>query len=67
MRNKLCGIGLGIGYPVFLASFVGFIKLVGTVYPVTGYLGFVIIVALIISRIRSKTNKEAVNTDFAKF
>ena len=56
-----------VGILAFLASFVGFIKLVGTVYPITGYLGFVIIAALIISWIRSKTKKEAVNTEFAKF
>ncbi|MEY9865598.1 hypothetical protein ACDZ29_15520 [Peribacillus sp. RS7] len=55
-----------VGILAFLASFVGFIKLVGTVYPVTGYLGFVIIAALIISWIRSKAKKGAVTTELAK-
>lgn len=48
---------VGIGILAFLASFVGFITLVGTVYPVTGYLGFIIIAALIISWIRSKKTR----------
>ncbi|PAK42074.1 hypothetical protein [Peribacillus simplex] len=64
-RFKLSVIIVGI--LAFLASFVGFIKLVGTVYPITGYLGFVIIAALIISWIRSKMKKEAVNPGLAKF
>lgn len=64
-RFKLSVIIVGI--LAFFASFVGFIKLVGTVYPITGYLGFVIIAALIISWIRSKMKKEAVNPELAKF
>jgi uncharacterized membrane protein YkvI len=56
-----------VGILAFLASFVGFIKLVGTVYPVTGYLGFVIIAALIISWIRSKAKKGAVNAELVKY
>lgn len=56
-----------VGILAFLASFVGFIKLVGTVYPVTGYLGFVIIAALIVSWVRSKSKKRAVNADFVKY
>ncbi len=42
------------GILAFLSSFVGFITLVGTVYPVMGYLGFVLIAAIIISWIRAK-------------
>lgn len=41
----------------FAASFVGFISLVGTVYPITGYLGFALIIALIIYVIRSRAKK----------
>ncbi|MFF2755835.1 hypothetical protein ACFVR1_19260 [Psychrobacillus sp. NPDC058041] len=37
------------GIIAFIASFVGFVKLVGTVYPVTGYLGFLLIAAIIVS------------------
>lgn len=33
----------------FCASFVGFTKLVGSVYPITGYLGFMLIVAIFIT------------------
>ncbi|MGM9956064.1 MAG: hypothetical protein ACI35J_09380 [Peribacillus sp.] len=55
-----------VGMLAFLASFVGFIKLVGTVYPLTGYLGFVIIAALIISWVRSKTKKRALHAEIAK-
>ncbi|MFJ7831638.1 hypothetical protein ACIQXU_15530 [Peribacillus sp. NPDC097284] len=55
-----------VGMLAFLASFVGFIKLVGTVYPLTGYLGFVIIAALIISWVRSKTKKRALHAEVAK-
>jgi uncharacterized membrane protein YkvI len=36
----------------FASSFVGFIKLVGTLYPVMGYLGFTLIVAILVSWIR---------------
>lgn len=43
----------------FAASFVGFITLVGTVYPITGYLGFVLIFAVIISWIRNQ--KQAID------
>jgi len=38
-------------------SFIGFIELVGTVYLLTGYLGFILMIAIIIScfkRFRSK-------------
>ena len=55
-----------VGILAFLASFVGFIKLVGTVYPLTGYLGFVIIAALIFSWIRSKMKKQTLHAEIAK-
>ncbi|WP_017729294.1 YkvI family membrane protein [Halalkalibacterium ligniniphilum] len=45
------------GALAFLASFVGFITLVGTVYPLMGYLGFVLIAAIIISWLRAKQRK----------
>ncbi|MCM3399304.1 MULTISPECIES: YkvI family membrane protein [Oceanobacillus] len=41
-----------IGLLAFGASFIGFTTLVGTVYPITGYLGFVLIIAVIISWVR---------------
>lgn len=37
------------GILAFIASFLGFVNLVGTVYPITGYLGFLLIAAIIIS------------------
>lgn len=43
------------GVAAFGASFVGFITLVGTVYPVMGYLGFTLIAAIIVSWARGKT------------
>lgn len=50
-----------IGSLAFAASFVGFITLVGTVYPITGYLGFVLIFAIILSWFRkTKTVDHAV-------
>lgn len=42
------------GAAAFGASFVGFIKLVGTVYPLMGYLGFILIAAIIIAWFRGK-------------
>lgn len=43
-----------IGLLAFGASFVGFTTLVGTVYPVTGYLGSVLIIAIIVSWISAR-------------
>lgn len=37
------------GAIAFIASFLGFVNLVGTVYPITGYLGFLLIAAIIVS------------------
>lgn len=42
------------GILAFAASFIGFIKLVGTVYPVMGYLGFTLIAAIIVSWFRAR-------------
>ncbi|GGJ97082.1 membrane protein [Lentibacillus kapialis] len=46
----------------FCASFVGFTELVGSVYPITGYLGFILIVAIFIAWLwgRKKDSKNAV-------
>ncbi|WP_042354195.1 YkvI family membrane protein [Bacillus rubiinfantis] len=50
---------VGVGILAFAASFIGFIKLVGTVYPVMGYLGFTIMAAIIVSWFRSRKHAEA--------
>ncbi|PLS18301.1 hypothetical protein CVD28_08450 [Bacillus sp. M6-12] len=42
------------GIIAFAASFIGFITLVGTVYPVMGYLGFTLIAAIIFSWVRGR-------------
>ena len=42
------------GLVAYGASFIGFITLVGTVYPVMGYLGFILIGAIIFAWIRKK-------------
>ncbi|WP_017755156.1 YkvI family membrane protein [Calidifontibacillus oryziterrae] len=54
-KFKVTAIGSGI--LAFIASFVGFIQLVGTVYPVMGYLGFTIIAAIVVAWIRMQKNK----------
>ncbi|MBM7600305.1 putative membrane protein YkvI [Virgibacillus halotolerans] len=43
-----------IGLLAFGASFVGFITLVGSVYPITGYLGFVLILAVLVFWIKTR-------------
>lgn len=43
----------------FCASFVGFTELVGTVYPVTGYLGLVLILAILIAWISGNKKKNS--------
>ncbi|MED4732303.1 hypothetical protein P9597_30230 [Aneurinibacillus migulanus] len=48
------------GIAAFGASFIGFIKLVGTVYPLMGYLGFTLIAAIIVAWFRGK--QKAKNT-----
>lgn len=55
-----------IGILAFLASFVGFITLVGKVYPVTGYLGFVVIIAVFVSWFRRKKTVGVVNETVVK-
>lgn len=48
-------VSVGVfGVVAFASSFVGFITLVGTVYPVMGYLGFVLIAAIVFSWLRRK-------------
>lgn len=42
------------GVIAFIASFLGFVNLVGTVYPITGYLGFFLIAAIIVSWFKYK-------------
>lgn len=42
------------GIAAFGASFIGFIQLVGTVYPLIGYLGFTLIASIIVSWLRRK-------------
>lgn len=42
------------GAAAFGASFVGFITLVGTVYPVMGYLGFTLIAAIIYTWVKKR-------------
>ena len=41
----------------FGASFIGFTELVGTVYPLTGYLGFILIIAIIVTWISNRKKK----------
>ncbi|MBI0577779.1 hypothetical protein IEC97_10430 [Neobacillus cucumis] len=48
---------IGFGVLSFAASFVGFIKLVSTVYPLMGYLGFTLIAAIILAWFRSRKNR----------
>ncbi|RNF39568.1 hypothetical protein [Planococcus salinus] len=48
-------ISVGVfGVVAFASSFVGFVTLVGTVYPVMGYLGFVLIAAIVFAWFRKK-------------
>jgi uncharacterized membrane protein YkvI len=44
------------GIVAFLSSNFGFVNLVGTVYPVMGYLGFILIVAIVVAWVRYKWN-----------
>ena len=50
-----------LGAAAFAASFVGFIKLVSTVYPLMGYLGFTLIAAIFVAWIRSRKNGHSEN------
>ncbi len=52
----ICGIA------AFAASFVGFITLVGTVYPTMGYLGFTLIAAIIVAWFRWRKKPEVQGT-----
>lgn len=53
---------IGFGIAAFAASFAGFITLVGTVYPVMGYLGFTIIAAIVVSWVRSRKTDVSTST-----
>jgi uncharacterized membrane protein YkvI len=53
-----CSIGL-------LLSFFGFTKLIGTVYPLLGYLGLLLIAAIGVSWFRSRSGRAAAVTDNA--
>jgi len=44
------------GIIAFICSNVGFVNLVGTIYPITGYLGFVLIAAIVVSWVKHKKN-----------
>ncbi|PAV29723.1 hypothetical protein CIL05_10155 [Virgibacillus profundi] len=48
-----------IGFLAFGASFVGFMTLVGTVYPITGYLGLALIIAIFVSWITMRKEQRA--------
>lgn len=53
------------GAVAFASSFVGFVTLVGTVYPVMGYLGFTLIAAIVIAWVRKRkvqTTRNAITT-----
>ncbi|MFS0590288.1 hypothetical protein AB1L05_01685 [Cytobacillus horneckiae] len=52
--KKFKGLVTIVGLVGFALSFVGFTTLVGTLYPITGYLGFLLIGAIIIAWMRSK-------------
>lgn len=46
-----------VGLLAFGASFVGFTELVGTVYPITGYLGFILMMAVLFHVLRNLFRK----------
>jgi uncharacterized membrane protein YkvI len=50
------------GAAAFGASFVGFITLVGTVYPLMGYLGFTLIAAIVYSWFRTKRKAASIHS-----
>lgn len=51
---KFKGSIVVISLLAFGASFIGFTELVGTVYPLTGYLGFILIIAIIYTSIKNR-------------
>ncbi|MNJ72922.1 hypothetical protein D3C77_696410 [compost metagenome] len=51
---------VGAGVAAFVCSLIGFISLVGQVYPFFGYLGFVVMLAVLIGWIRLGRVKRAV-------
>ncbi|HWO98550.1 MAG TPA: hypothetical protein VNM45_19925 [Bacillus sp. (in: firmicutes)] len=57
---KFKGFVALFGAAAFGASFIGFIKLVGTVYPLMGYLGFTLIAAIIVAWFKGKQKAKEV-------
>lgn len=57
---KFKGSIIVISLLAFGASFIGFTELVGTVYPLTGYLGFILILAIFYTSIANRKRKESV-------
>lgn len=56
--TKKFKVSVGVfGVLAFASSFVGFVTLVGTVYPVMGYLGFVLIASIVYAWYRTKKVK----------
>ncbi|MBY0121425.1 hypothetical protein [Bacillus sp. S/N-304-OC-R1] len=51
---KFKGFVTVVGLAGFAASFVGFTKLVGTLYPITGYLGFALMAAVVVAWVRGR-------------
>jgi uncharacterized membrane protein YkvI len=54
------------GIIAFLLSQVGFSTLVGTVYPIFGYLGFVLMICIVIGTFRSSFTKKLINSTRVK-
>lgn len=52
--------GIVVGIAAFGLGFIGFTELVGTVYPLLGYVGFVIFICMAINLIRTKRNPAAI-------
>ncbi|MFC4410429.1 hypothetical protein ACFOZY_08330 [Chungangia koreensis] len=51
------------GIIAFICSNVGFVNLVGTVYPIMGYLGFVLIAAIIVSWMKNRKKTTVVSIE----
>lgn len=45
---------IGAGIFAFVASFVGFIQLVGIIYPITGYLGLMLLAGAVVTAVRRR-------------
>ncbi|MET3574970.1 hypothetical protein ACFFIY_05060 [Bhargavaea ullalensis] len=60
------GAVVGVGIAGFGLSFIGFVSLVGTLYPITGYLGFALIGAVLVHWLRSVLGRSAAGTVLTK-